>query len=293
VFDVANNITGLLAQPYLTTLMMSLMDQATTPFTVVCSFAMLGTRYTLLETTSVLMLICAAVSGAYVASQDSTGSNSGFWAVEAALTTSFAAVSFVLKEKAFNQYGESRKDVLLDVETMQRTQTLEQYPNSTLDIFVVSLIVSAGGALTGVPVALVSRYLTTAGSPVEAMREGFGCLLHCKDALPMYILYTVINFMFNFCLLALTGQGSALLSFLSLKLVVPLTALCSAFPWPLIGSVSVSNKQWMILIIMLSALGGFRIGNLQRLRHGYGCCWPLCQRNSPATSGNKLDEDVS
>eukprot|EP00971_Amphidinium_carterae_P187004 3711996-Amphidinium_carterae.1 len=61
VNDTINLVTGMAAQPYLTTLMMSLMDQATTPFTVLCSLALLGTRYTALESISVLTVAAAAV----------------------------------------------------------------------------------------------------------------------------------------------------------------------------------------------------------------------------------------
>merc|ERR1740139_997524 len=51
---------------------MSLMDQATTPFTVICSFVMLGTRYTALESFAVLAVLGAAIAAVVVVLQEIT-----------------------------------------------------------------------------------------------------------------------------------------------------------------------------------------------------------------------------
>ncbi|CAE8592786.1 unnamed protein product, partial [Polarella glacialis] len=80
-------VTGLAAQPYLTTFMMSLMDQATTPFTVIFSVLLLGTRYIMIEIVSVVIIISAAAGCVLVAAKETGGDNSQGWAVFAALTT--------------------------------------------------------------------------------------------------------------------------------------------------------------------------------------------------------------
>lgn len=303
VSDVANNITGLASQPYLTALMMSLMDQATTPFTVACSFVMLGTRYSALESCSVVVIMCAAVAGVLVVQKDTSGDNSAFWAAFAAATTSFAAVSFVLKEMSFRMYTAfwrttqtspvpGRTEFRGSASAASLLGSSLACPNmpETLNVFLVSLIVSIGGAITVVPVALINRAATSSDSPLQALRDGFTCLQTCGDALNAYIFATAINYVFNFCLLALTSRGSALLAFVSLKVVVPCTALCSLFPWPLIGKQTVSSSQWGILAIMLLALSSFRYGNIQRERLRLDqCCWPFCRR-SPSTS-NPVDMD--
>jgi len=293
VNDVANNITGLASQPYLTTLMMSLMDQATTPFTVICSFLMLGTRYIAVEVVSVIVILGAAIAGVLVVQQDASGDNNTFWALFAAGTTIFAAVSYVLKEKAFRQYraytdgavaSSDRATALLQDSAEARAELPK-----TLNVFLVSLIVSIGGSLTCVPVALISRSVTNDGSPVQALTDGFHALWTIEGALPVYFFATVINYCFNYCLLALTARGSALLAFVSLKIVVPCTALCSVLPWPLIGSKPVPAQQWGILAFMLVALAFFRYGNIERedrSKQGlhFSCCWPLCGRGEVAST---------
>ncbi len=306
VNDVANLVTGLAAQPYLTALMMSMMDQATTPFTVVCSFLMLGTRYSALETTCVVVLVAAAISGVLAAQASNSGDNSPFWAAFAALTTAFAAVSFVLKETAFREYSAYRSssaatdDQYVEIGPVRHAPAPVPGPAilepeaplaaprpgqpelpETLSVFLVGAIVSVGGCLMSVPVVLINRWLTADGSPTQALVDGFACMFNCEHALMTYFFYTINNFIYNFCLLALTSRGSALLAFLSLKLVVPLTAVCSSIPWPLIGAKTVGSVQWLILIVMLVALGGFRYGNVVRERlisegRKHGCCYPLC-----------------
>eukprot|EP00927_Polykrikos_kofoidii_P073799 TRINITY_DN69824_c0_g1_i1.p1 TRINITY_DN69824_c0_g1~~TRINITY_DN69824_c0_g1_i1.p1 ORF type:complete len:406 (+),score=38.48 TRINITY_DN69824_c0_g1_i1:77-1294(+) len=294
VNDVANQMTGLASQNYLTTLMMSLMDQATTPFTVICSFVMLGTRYTALESFSVLWIFCAAIFAVFAAEKENSGDNDPFWAAFAAITTCFAAVSFVLKEMAFRQYADFQKHRELANENGQglpSTQTTDMPVSTcplmrqrgvssdmpeTLNVFLVSLIVSIGGAITAVPIALINRAATEPGSATQAMFNGFDSLIHSDNALPVYVIGTIINYIFNFCLLALTSNGSALLAFASLKVVVPCTALCSLFSWPLIGPKTVSQAQWIVLAVMLIALGLFRYGNIQREQLGVReCCWPF------------------
>ena len=57
-------------------------------------------------------------------------------------------------------------------------------------------------------------------------------------------MYAVCNLLWNGALLLLTQRGSALLTFLALKLQVPLVALLSALPWPLLrahGNIRANN----------------------------------------------------
>ena len=119
--DVADNVTGFTAEPHLSTLTFALMNQATVPFTVAFTLC-LGVRYSACELVSVLVVVCAAAGCVLIGqfAEASHGSNttrlgagaaapphedSPSWAVFAALTTSFAAVSFLLKEHTFRSYA--------------------------------------------------------------------------------------------------------------------------------------------------------------------------------------------
>merc|ERR1740130_114463 len=112
---------------------MSLMNQATTPFTVVVSMVLLGTRYSWLELLCVVTVLGAAVLSVFVESSNGTDTNF-FWAIFAAATTAFAAASFVLKEKTFNAYLECRENIAclsapLNQENSSEAQPLTHEPN--------------------------------------------------------------------------------------------------------------------------------------------------------------------
>eukprot|EP00931_Biecheleriopsis_adriatica_P067830 TRINITY_DN41899_c0_g1_i2.p1 TRINITY_DN41899_c0_g1~~TRINITY_DN41899_c0_g1_i2.p1 ORF type:complete len:397 (-),score=53.74 TRINITY_DN41899_c0_g1_i2:36-1226(-) len=298
--DVADDVTGLAAQPYLTTLMYALMNQAIVPFTVLVSMVMLRARYTFLEISSVVVVGVAAILCVRT-SHDSAGENNAFWAIFAAVTTSFAAFSFVCKELAFTEYarscqGKERFEAVgSDSEVSSERPSEESECDSeasqlasedrSLNIFVVGFGVAAIGLLVVAPISMLNEFLTTREPVLPAMRAGFDCLFECDNALPAYLVAAVVNLAFNLSMLFLTGTGSALLNFLSLKLAVPLVALLSPLPWPIIGPKDVSAMQWILLGAMLAGVAEFRYGNIQKERlSGRVCCWPLCGSQEVKTS---------
>lgn len=161
---------------------------------------------------------------------------------------------------------------------------IDQYPQS-LDIFLVGCIVAVGGLLTSAPLAILNEYLLSDGDPVSKLESGLRCLFFCeKDgyhAFRAYLAYATVNALFNISLLTVTARGSALLAFLCLKLVVPLTALLSPLDWPVIGSKPVSGEQWCILAVMMFGVCCFRYFALQRIDAGVNkCCYPLAFRSA-------------
>merc|ERR1712039_817101 len=96
------------------------------------------------------------------------------------------------------------------------------------------------------------------------MGDGLHLLFTGHDTLTAYSVYIVCNTAFNLALLALTNYGSAVVAFLSLKLAVPLIAVLSPFPWPVIGSTPVSASMWLILLFMMAAISIFRMGTIRR-----------------------------
>mmetsp|Transcript_51616 Transcript_51616/g.167666 ORF Transcript_51616/g.167666 Transcript_51616/m.167666 type:complete len:404 (+) Transcript_51616:68-1279(+) len=292
VNDIANNVTGLAAQPHLTTFTMSLTDQATTPFTVVFSVLLLGTRYIALEWVSILVIIAAAISCVVIVNSVSDPDDSRFWAIFAAVTTSFAALSFVLKEITFTGYkafwsrsGNSHRsfgiqlpnsppDQLSDEQHLQRRL---HEPNGgpscpansdsldTLNVFLVGAFINFVGLLFSVPIALLNHSAVSSGSSWLALTDGLQMLWQKEHALTAYFVYIAINTLFNVALILTTSNGSALLSFLSLKAAVPLTAILSAVPWPVIGAKPLHEAEWLALLVLIAGITAFRIGNLKRL----------------------------
>lgn len=266
VCDVANSITGMAAQPYLTTLMMTLCEQAAAPFTVLCSLIFLGTCYIMIEVLAIVLVIRGAIL--CVVSASNSGSSNLFWAAFAAATTSFAAISFVLKEMAFDSYRLSRNQILSDssvqMSTLSESKTVtpEDLPEK-LDVFVVGLLVGFVGMVACVPVAFLNQWSTTSEPVWPIMVEGLHKLFVDREVFFSYLVYISINTLFNLSLLLVAGRGSALLAFLSLKLSVPATAVLSPIDWPYIGSKEVTVKQWVALVIMGVGISVFRFGNIE------------------------------
>eukprot|EP00929_Paragymnodinium_shiwhaense_P116730 TRINITY_DN86592_c0_g1_i1.p1 TRINITY_DN86592_c0_g1~~TRINITY_DN86592_c0_g1_i1.p1 ORF type:complete len:398 (-),score=19.03 TRINITY_DN86592_c0_g1_i1:64-1257(-) len=290
--DIANNVTGLMAQPYLTAFMMSLMDQATTPFTVFFSALLLRVNYAPLEVGSVLVVVCAAIYCVILSGTSGNGQDSEFWAVFAAATTSFAALSFVLKEITFINYKAYKVDsrdmypvaqVQLchtgpptprerpqDVDTVDTralSMSLAGAPREYLNVFLVGAVIQTIGLMTAVPIALITQAsVHQQGSAWQTFVDGLHFLCINQEARNAYAVYIVINTAFNLALILTTSYGSALLSFLSLKAAVPLTAIFSAVHWPVIGAKPLNSAEWLALGVLISGLVCFRMGNIKRER---------------------------
>jgi len=133
-----------------------------------------------------------------------------------------------------------------------------------LSVFLVGAFSNFVGLLTTVPIALLTRALTSSEPALPALTSGLKLIVERENALLAYSVYIVINTAFNLSLICTTSYGSALLSFLSLKAVVPLTAICSAIPWPVIGAKPLIPAEWGALGVMFLGIAGFRLGNMKR-----------------------------
>lgn len=272
--DQCGTLCGFTAQPYLTALMYSLMNQAIILFTVVWSLLLLQTRYIALESVSVIVVICAAVGCVFVAG-GTDGENNVSMAVLTAVSTVFPAGAYVMKEVVFSRYG-AREDLSIGLVGPESRQ---------LSVFVVQPFVGFIGMLAAVPLALAAAAMSSQDARTT-LSEGFRCLLHCEHALSSYVVYSVVNTGFNLAIILLVSNGSALLTFLAMKAIVPCTALLSPLPWPLIGAKPVPPEQWLLLGIILMGIIGFRLGTMQReKRMNPGCCWPLSHRLGSVEAG--------
>jgi hypothetical protein len=182
-------------------------------------------------------------------------------ALFAALTTSFSAFSFAIKERVFRQV-------------------------KGLHVLVAAAVVNTQCLLISVPVSLGLNAIQGLGT--DTMVLGFRCLAgsgpaQCVHAPAAYAVYAIVNTVFNYALLMLTARGSAMLAFVALKLTVPLTALLSPLPWPLIGANPVDAKQWGVLAAMMVGTVMFRYATLKR-----------CEEHpeDPGTGGLEKESDL-
>jgi len=283
VCDIADNVTGFTAEPMLTTLTYALMNQATVPFSVVFAIALLGTRYTAVELVAVLWVMGVDITCALLGERDTTeqGSDSAGWAVFAALTTSFAALAFTLKERAFREHkpsspGLSDKALLLneapstasDAASSSPKAEPSAEPESELGFVTASVVVNVVSLLTCVPIVLLNRALVNSdlGDKQPPLGEAISCLWTCDNAAAAFATYASANLLWNGALLLLTAQHSALLTFLALKLQVPLIALLSLIDWPLLGSHPASQVQWLALAAIILGVAAFQWANLRKVR---------------------------
>ena len=154
----------------------------------------------------------------------------------------------------------------------------ESKTENQLSVFAVTTVASTFSLVFVVPLLLL-----TGQGPY--FWDGFARLIENTDyAATAYISYLVINTIFNTALVLLVGYGSALTMFLSLKMVVPATAILegSGIDWPIIGVGTAGGADlatWAILVAMLGCVVLFRLGNLQRdkLVGYYECMFPLRQ----------------
>lgn len=248
--DVADNVTGFTAEPHLSTLMYALMNQATVPFTVAFTL-LLGTRYSVCELLSVLVVVGAGVSCVLIGQKTHAGEpqdSAGGWAVFAAVTTSFAAVSYLLKEATFrawalappppsddagalllNEAPSSSFDDRVAARHNGARGRLASPPSSSpppaagsLSFVTVGVVVQAISLLTCMPIVALNRAYANgvAHDAMPPMGTAFACLWTCDDAALSFAAYTAINLLWNAALLLTTQHGSALLAFLALKLQV-------------------------------------------------------------------------
>lgn len=127
------------------------------------------------------------------------------------------------------------------------------------------------------------------------LRTALACLWTCPHAGATFAAYSSANLLWNTALLLLTSHGSALHAFLALKLQVPLVALLSVLPWPLIGSHPASPLQWATLLAMTVGIAGFQCGKRRAARRlalrGAGCCSRHGDANDAAEVGPKAEAE--
>lgn len=279
ISDAACDVTGFASQPHISSLVYSLMCQATTPFTVLISMLFLQARYWWIEILAVTIMIGGAGMCILLKRKADDDDNSTFWSIFTAATTIFAAISYVLKEKTFKDYETSNKnasssssnleDPLLNEDHKINSSSSSSPPslleeNKKLSVFLVGWIVAATSLFVCVPVALLNQAILTSNPVWPAFTDAMKCFSECDHGMSTYIVYAAINILYNLCILTLTGHVSALLAFLSLKMSVPLVAIFSPIPFPLIGAQTVTFGQWSSLFVMSFGLILFRYYNTKR-----------------------------
>ncbi|CEM04266.1 unnamed protein product [Vitrella brassicaformis CCMP3155] len=288
LFDSCGNILGFISQPYVSGAVYSLMNQTIVPFTAIVSMIMLGRKYTLWQVCAITVVVCGAILALVpdLSAHPTGGSSHHMHASESlgfalltALSTLPSALSFALKEKIFRKYAHHHHGG-------------DGTPPESLDLFVVNSHGSLFGLLW-VPLALPLNIVfgQTNGQPLsQYVVDGFSCfggvtpdscLCYerncqawgcCKYAFSTYMVYVTV--------------GSALLAFICLKAVLPLSILLFAvYPWPLLdqSDTRVTPYTWVSLVIILGGVVWYKMTDIHKEAikkkkfegHEPPCLWPL------------------
>ncbi|KAF4652362.1 hypothetical protein FOZ61_009744 [Perkinsus olseni] len=265
--DVLVELFMFMSQPYLSIVIFSLLQQGTVPFTLLFSLIILTTRYIAIEVLGVLLVIVMAVVSVMVGAHHTSPTSQSaasqtsvvLMSVLCLLATLFQALSFVLKERMFREYTQ----LLLSRRGRGGGE------EARLDVFAVSSASNLFSMIWVFPLSLlVESFRTTADLPImEHISNGFRTLLTVEGAWQAQVVYLLINLLFNINVYMLVSYGSTLLTFVCMKVTVPLAALFSLIKWPLIGAATVSPLEWLTLSITLIGIGIFSSDSVEERRY--------------------------
>jgi len=275
--DGLGNILGLIATPYISGPSTSLISQAITPFSMICSMIILGDRYTFWQSLAagtvlsgaIVCLIPDFVGGDDDDDSDSSSAEILFYSLIMALSTLPNGISFALKELVFIQKPD-------------------------LELFMVNSHASLF-QLMWWPIFLPLTLLfgqTDGQNLWDYVYHGFECFVsitpddgedHDPDCSSMpipYVIYICFNLAFNVFLLILLRKASSLLGFLTIKAILPISVFLFYFDWPLIGSTSISIWYLIGLVIVMIGLFSYRYFSIMKTRYpgyekGKFCCSTL------------------
>jgi len=229
-------------------------DQANSlPFSVICAVIILRTVYSFWQLWAVVVLLCGVMFTLIPTFDNKHQLSAEFsWALLVAMSTLPNAISFTFKELMFRE-------------------------KPGLDIF----IVNSHGSLFQLlfqpiflPITLLfPGVLGSSSNLLDYVHDGFGCFAgttpigdkkSCGLNPYPYLIYAAFNLIFNILLLTVTKEASALLSFMAIKAILPISVILFLVPWPVIGSSPISNFDIIGLIIIVIALGLYRFFTVQK-----------------------------
>ncbi|KAF4703913.1 hypothetical protein FOZ62_013254 [Perkinsus olseni] len=289
ISDVMGDNLMFMTQPYLSIIVFNLLQQGMVPFTLIWSCLILAARYTLEELCGVSLVVAMTIASA-ITSSTSEGSSSIGMSILCLMSTMFQALGFVIKEYMFRDY----------------TAFAEKhgYKQTNLDVFAVSSSNHTFGIIWVFPVSILVEMARTNENVLDVMAAGFETLLTAHGAMSSFVVYMIINVCFNITIYLLVSYGSSLLTFVSLKITVPLSAFMSLISWPLVGADTITWFEWVSLVVIMSGVVIFRHGNGKRekleeeneridksgdtsIPKAIICFWPLFRRRrgSPQATG--------
>eukprot|EP01088_Endostelium_zonatum_P015605 TRINITY_DN3915_c0_g1_i1.p1 TRINITY_DN3915_c0_g1~~TRINITY_DN3915_c0_g1_i1.p1 ORF type:complete len:477 (+),score=65.54 TRINITY_DN3915_c0_g1_i1:158-1588(+) len=257
--DATGQVLGIFSASHISGYLTTLLPQGMIPMTMVLCFILLRQRYNLGQVLGALLIIAGAII-VIVPEFKSGASATVYWAIIFFFSTLPSALSFTLKEVIFRQ--------------------------KETDIFVVnslSAIFQLIATALYLPIVLIpgvnSLHLTFHNLP-QYVSDGFQCFaghkveLHnasseehnsnsevdsCHGMPYATLIYVTVNLSWNITILLLVKQGGAVLTFIALAVIVPLSNLAFLIKWPLLGAAKFNGWDILALGVILVGLVIYRI----------------------------------
>ena len=246
-FDGLGGVLGLLAAPYISGVMISMMLQSIILFSMIASILLLKSRYSLWQIIGIFVVLCGAMltllpdilGGKLTSSSDvqvmSTRKYIGYHILMACSTFPHA-ISFTLREVLFVAHPE-------------------------LDVFIVNLHASLWQAiLSPILITLTVSFnillnQTQQQGFYDFLLNGMQCILLQRNRMPdnviqcsalrkplwprlpislPYVCYITCNLCLNISLINLVKKASSLQSFMTLKAILPVAVTLFFFKWPML-----------------------------------------------------------
>uniref|UniRef100_A0A7S4UN02 EamA domain-containing protein n=1 Tax=Paramoeba aestuarina TaxID=180227 RepID=A0A7S4UN02_9EUKA len=279
--DGIGGVLGLLAAPYISGVMISMMVQSMIFFSMLASMTLLKARYTSWQVLGILVVLVGAVMALLPDLLDGKESREANYSLDMsnrkyvgyhllmACSTFPHAISYTLREVLFMKYPK------LDIFIVNLHASLWQ---AILSPFLITLTVSFNlmlnqtqqqtfrdFLLNGIYCILVQRNrMQDEHIRCEALREPL------FPALPFtlpYVCYICCNLCLNVSLVLLVKNASALQCFMALKAILPVAVTLFFFQWPMLVPQTPSVYVIGGLFIILMGLFVFRQSTVMKERY--------------------------
>jgi len=170
------------------------------------------------------------------------------------------AIGFALKEKIF----EERKKEGLDIFIVNSHGSFFQLIFQPLFVPICVLL----GATKNAPI-------------FDYIRDGFSCFIGntppgqkvpCDYSMVIYFIYILFNLTYNILLLLIVKRASALLSFIALKAIIPVSIILFLIDWPIIHSSEITYAEIIGLVVILAGLVFYRYFTVMKEKYKLQCC---------------------
>jgi len=241
LMDATGQILGIYAARDISGYLITLLPQGIIPMTMITCIILLGTRYNLGQVIGASVLISGIAIMLIPDFIHRTSSGAWYWALIYFISSLPNAISFTLKEMVF-----------------------AQYPGDKMDIFVVNSFDSIWQLVFTVGfLPFLGLGVVKFDDMGDYIHDGFKCLVgmphHECDGMPWpTVIYISVNLTWNICILLLVKYGGAVLTFIALAVILPLSNLLFMVDWPLIHSEAFNKYNIGSLVVVLLGLFIYR-----------------------------------